>query len=257
MVASGVSSTAPPHLWSRSSTPDQCGDVPRMLPAHARGRSTRGPGQGSLRRGGGAPGRTSAEHPTGLVEHRTVIDVPCFVPAAGCPEPHRTSLISSYGVAMGVLTPLAVRIGAISWLPRLLPQITGFDKMLQRLSRGRLGVLELAGLPNVVLTVRGRLSGELRTTPLLCVRDGSHWLIAGSSFGAPSTPAWAHNLREASSAVISKGQWRMTVAPEELASAERDRAWEILCRTWPNFELYEQRTDRLIPVFRLTPVSEV
>ena len=158
---------------------------------------------------------------------------------------------------MGVLTPLAVRIGAIPWLPRLLPQIAGFDKMLQRLSRGRLGVLDLAGLPNVLLTVRGRLSGELRTTPLLCVRDGSHWLIAGSSFGAPSTPAWAHNLREAPSAVISKGQWHMRVAPEELTSAERDRAWEILCRTWPNFELYEQRTDRLIPVFRLNPVSDV
>lgn len=157
---------------------------------------------------------------------------------------------------MGVLTPLAVRIGAIPWLPRLLPQITWFDRTLQRLTHGRLSLLGLAGLPSVLLTVRGRVSGEPRTTPLLCVRNDGHWLIAGSNFGAPSTPAWVHNLRAAPDAEISKDRWRVRVAPEELESGERDRAWEVLCRTWPNFELYERRTERLVPVFRLTPVSD-
>lgn len=157
---------------------------------------------------------------------------------------------------MGMLTPLAVRIGAVPWLPRLLPQITWSDKTLQRLTHGRLSLLGLAGLPSVLLTVRGRVSGELRTTPLLCVRNDGHWLIAGSHFGAPSTPAWVHNLRAAPDAEISKGGRRVRVVPEELASPERARAWQVLCRTWPNFELYEQRAERAIPVFRLTPVCD-
>lgn len=177
---------------------------------------------------------------------------------------------------MGALTPLAVRIGALPWLPRFLPQITWTDRALQRLTRGRFGLLDIAGLPNVRLTVRGRVSGQLRTTPLLCVREGGReaggpvgargakgldgpggprWLVAGSGFGAPSTPAWVHNLREAPTAEIGKGRWRATVVPEELGPDERARAWHELCRVWPNFEVYRRRTERVIPVFRLAPAG--
>src|SRR5215210_2766270 len=75
------------------------------------------------------------------------------------PEPER----HDYHPAMGLLTPLAVRIGAISWMPRLLPQVVAVDKALQRLSRGRVSVLDVAGLPNLSLTAPGRKSGEPRT----------------------------------------------------------------------------------------------
>src|SRR5688500_16030722 len=96
---------------------------------------------------------------------------------------------------MGLLTPLAVRIGAIPWLPRLLPQIVACDKALQRVSRGRVTILDVAGLPNLVLTVPGRKSGIPRTNPLLCVPHDGGWLIAGSYFGGPTTPLWVNNLR--------------------------------------------------------------
>src|SRR5690349_24699909 len=95
---------------------------------------------------------------------------------------------------MGLLTPLAVRIGAIPWMPKLLPQITWIDKMLQRLTRGRLTILDIAGLPNLMLTVVGRKSGVARSTPLLCVPDGDDILIAGSYFGGPKQPVWVVNV---------------------------------------------------------------
>lgn len=156
---------------------------------------------------------------------------------------------------MGLLTPLAARIGALPWVPRLLPQITRLDRGLQRISRGYVGLLDLAGLPNIMLTVYGRVSGEPRSTPLLCVRDGAHLLIAGSAFGTPRTPQWARNLRAASTALVEKAGRTVEVEAEELTLHERDRAWALMCLVWPNFALYEQRTDRLIPVFRLTPVA--
>ena len=83
----------------------------------------------------------------------------------------------------GILQPLAVRVGAISWMPRLLPQIVRTDKLLQSATRGRVTILDIAGLPNLMLTTTGRKSGLPRSNPLLCVPDGDRILIAGSYFG--------------------------------------------------------------------------
>jgi deazaflavin-dependent oxidoreductase (nitroreductase family) len=152
---------------------------------------------------------------------------------------------------MGLLTPLAVRIGAISWLPRLLPQIVKVDTTLQRVSRGRVSVLDIAGLPNLSLTVPGRKSGIPRTTPLLCVPHDGGWLIAGSYFGGPKMPLWVGNLRATDAAEISTGGDRIPVSWRELEGEERAAAWQVMLRTWPNYAKYEERTDRLIPVFLL------
>ncbi|GAA1797209.1 nitroreductase family deazaflavin-dependent oxidoreductase [Nocardioides hankookensis] len=153
---------------------------------------------------------------------------------------------------MGLLTPLAIRIGAIPWMPKLLPQIVWTDRGLQRLTRGRISVLDVAGLPNLVLTVVGRKSGVPRSTPLLCVPDQGTWLIAGSYFGGPDMPVWVGNLRAAGEAQIAYDGQRVPVVAAELADDDRAAAWQVMLRTWPNFAKYEERTDRLIPVFRLT-----
>ena len=154
---------------------------------------------------------------------------------------------------MGLLTPLAVRIGGISWMPKLLPQIVTVDKALQRVSRGRVSVLDVAGLPNLTLTVPGRKSGLPRSTPLLAVPHEGGWLIAGSYFGGPKTPVWVHNLRATETAEVSVEGRRRRVRWRELDGAERERAWQVMLRTWPNYAKYEQRTDRRIPVFHLVP----
>ena len=157
---------------------------------------------------------------------------------------------------MGLLTPVAVRIGAIPWMPKFLPQIVWFDKTLQRVSGGRVTVLDIAGLPNLNLTVKGRKSGVERTTPLLCVPDGDTILIAGSYFGGPKMPLWVGNLRAADGAAkVEFGRQKFAVTATELAGDERAVAWRHMLETWPNYAKYEERTDRLIPVFRLARVA--
>jgi deazaflavin-dependent oxidoreductase (nitroreductase family) len=154
---------------------------------------------------------------------------------------------------MGLLTPVAVKVGAIPWMPKFLPQIVWFDQNLQKLTSGRVNVLDIAGLPSVQLTVKGRKSGIERTTPLLCVPDGGTWLIAGSYFGGPKTPLWVGNLRAAGgAAVIIHARERFPVIATELEGADRAAAWQTMLGLWPNYAKYEARTDRLIPVFRLT-----
>ena len=159
-----------------------------------------------------------------------------------------------------VMTPLAIRIGAIPWMPKLLPQITATDKFVQRISKGRVTILDLAGLPNLMLTVKGRKSGVPRTTPLLCVPYQGGNLIAGSNFGQLKPPVWVVNVR----AAIEKGELvgvdqDGTPAPGQGPRDHRRRARGALggtwCETWPNYARYAARTDRTIPVFFLDPVG--
>jgi deazaflavin-dependent oxidoreductase (nitroreductase family) len=144
-------------------------------------------------------------------------------------------------------------------MPKLLPQITATDKFIQRVSKGRVTILDVAGLPNLMLTVKGRKSGAPRTTPLLCVPYESGNLIAGSNFGGPKLPVWVFNVRAAEEkservGVRFRGRSHEAVV-RELTGAERDRAWEHMIQTWPNYARYAERTDRTIPVFFLDPAS--
>lgn len=158
---------------------------------------------------------------------------------------------------MPLRTRLAVKIGSVSWMPRLLPQIVKYDNAVQRLTGQRYGLLDIAALPNITLQVPGRKSGIVRTTRLLTVPDGDDWLIAGSFFGGDTTPQWVGNIRALdgrSFGVIYRGASR-TVTAVELHDDARAAAWQQLRSVWPNFDLYEQRTNRAIPLFRLTEVA--
>lgn len=156
---------------------------------------------------------------------------------------------------MGLLTPVAVRVGAISWLPQLLPQIVWVDEHLHRASGGRFTLLDIAGLPNLVLTVPGRRSGLPRRTPLLCVPYGEAVLVAGSYFGGPQEPAWVANLEASGTAEIERDRVTRPVRVRAVTGAERAAVWPHMLQTWPNFARYEQRTDRPIKVFELTPTG--
>ena len=154
---------------------------------------------------------------------------------------------------MGLLTPLAVKIGSLSFMPKLLPQITATDKALQRLSKGRVTILDVAGLPNLTLTVRGRKSGTPRSTPLLAVPRGDAWLIAGSNFGGPKQPVWVVNVEANPDCQVTVNGRITDVTARRLEGEERAQAWAEMVEVWPNYDLYAERTDREIKVFELKP----
>ena len=155
---------------------------------------------------------------------------------------------------MGLLTPVAVRIGSISWMPKLLPQIVFVDKLVQGSTKGKVTILDVAGLPNLMLTVVGRKSGLPRSNPLLCVpyADGSI-LVAGSYFGGPNEPLWVKNVEANPDVTVRfKGETSQRRA-RRLEGDERAAAWQAMLKVWPNFARYERRTDRHIKVFQLDP----
>jgi deazaflavin-dependent oxidoreductase (nitroreductase family) len=150
---------------------------------------------------------------------------------------------------------VAIRLGALQWLPRFLPQITWVDRNLSRLTRGRLTLVRLAGLPSLELTVVGRKSGVARSTPVLCVPHQDGFLVAGSNFGGPKLPVWVLNVRSAETVQLKVNGKQMTAMPREVEGEERERLWEHMLKTWPNYAKYAERADRVIPVFLFTPIA--
>jgi deazaflavin-dependent oxidoreductase (nitroreductase family) len=150
---------------------------------------------------------------------------------------------------------MAVWMGGKPWLPKYFGSwIPKFDRLLRKLTFGRFSVMTLTGIPEMFLTVAGRKTGILRTTPLLCVpQDGGGWLVAGSNWGQEKPPAWLGNVLAAETVEIDFHGRRTTAVPRRLEGEERAAAWQQLNGIWPNFEKYATRTDREIQVVRLTP----
>ncbi|MFI5693559.1 nitroreductase/quinone reductase family protein [Kribbella sp. NPDC051586] len=111
------------------------------------------------------------------------------------------------------------------------------------------------GFDILVLHTIGRRSGEARMTPVswLPAADGSLLIIA-SAAGAPENPAWYYNLAARPDRVrIEVGSKTIEVRAEQLHGAERAAEWERIVTTAPRFAEYQVKTDRELPVIRLTP----
>jgi len=101
----------------------------------------------------------------------------------------------------------------------------------------------------LLLTVRGAKSGQPRTVPLAYHRDGDRYVVAGSKGGAPTHPAWYHNLVKHREATIEVGTERIEVRATPIAKGpERDRLYEAHATVMPGFRGYVKKTSRVIPV---------
>ncbi|MBM3671351.1 MAG: nitroreductase family deazaflavin-dependent oxidoreductase [Actinobacteria bacterium] len=111
------------------------------------------------------------------------------------------------------------------------------------------------GAPSLLLTTTGRKTGQPRTSPLIFARDGDDYLIVASMGGAPMHPQWYLNLEANPSAEIQVKAEHLNVTARTASDDEKPRLWEIVNDAWPNYEGYQTRTERKIPVVILTPTS--
>jgi deazaflavin-dependent oxidoreductase (nitroreductase family) len=107
----------------------------------------------------------------------------------------------------------------------------------------------------LLLTTTGARSGQRRTVPVAAFREGDGWLIVGSLGGAATHPAWVHNLAKNPEAEIETEGRKVRVRAATLHGDERARHWQRITTERPNFAVYETKTDREIPVIRLTPLA--
>lgn len=123
-----------------------------------------------------------------------------------------------------------------------------------RSNHGRVGG-QFEGAPLLILHTVGAKSGQPRTNIMMYLADGERYLVFASKAGADDNPAWYHNLRANPVVHIEVGDDEFGVVATELEGAERDEKYAEQARRYPGFAEYEKKTDRVIPVVALTPVS--
>ena len=121
-----------------------------------------------------------------------------------------------------------------------------------RESGGEVGYL-WNGVPTLLLTVTGRRSGAEHTSALIFARDGDDYLVVASMGGAPRHPSWYLNLEADPHATIQVRDERIPVVASTAGPDEKSRLWKIVTDVWPNYDVYQSRTERQIPVAKLSP----
>ena len=112
------------------------------------------------------------------------------------------------------------------------------------------------GIPVIIVTNKGNKTGAIRKTPLMRVVDGGNYVLVGSQGGAPKHPVWYYNLKVDPNVEIRDETKVQSMRVREVTDqAERDRLWAIAVAAFPNYDEYQGRTDRVIPVFLAEPAN--
>jgi deazaflavin-dependent oxidoreductase (nitroreductase family) len=138
-------------------------------------------------------------------------------------------------------------------LKKVVRTVTDIHISIYRMSSGKL-VNRVANLPLLLLTTNGRKSGKPRTTPIVYVLEGHNYLVAASTGGLDRQPDWYLNLRHQPTAKIEIGKQIIDVDVTITEGEERTWLYQRFKDASDNFAKYEQRTDRVIPVVRLSPI---
>ena len=111
------------------------------------------------------------------------------------------------------------------------------------------------GAPMVLITHTGAKTGAERTSPLVYSTDGEKVVIIASMGGAPTNPAWFHNIKANPHVGVEIGTESYSASAEILMDGdERQRLFDQHAALMPNFAAYQEKTDRVIPVVVLTRV---
>jgi deazaflavin-dependent oxidoreductase (nitroreductase family) len=115
----------------------------------------------------------------------------------------------------------------------------------------------LNGLPVIIVTNRGRSTGAIRKTPLMRVADGDSYVLVASRGGAPEHPLWYHNLRADPNVEIRDGVEVYSMRVRQVDDpVEKRRLWDIAVEAFTPYQEYQERTDRVIPVFLAEPTDQ-
>ena len=113
---------------------------------------------------------------------------------------------------------------------------------------------EWQGITTLLLTTRGRKSGKLRRSALIYGRDGTSYVIVGSTGGAPTHPSWYLNLVANPEVTVQVGAETFTARARTASGSERQRLWSMMAGIFPNYDAYQAKTEREIPIVVLDPI---
>ena len=111
------------------------------------------------------------------------------------------------------------------------------------------------GVPVLILTTTGRRSGQRRSTPLIYGEHDGSYLVVASKGGADSPPAWYLNLQADPEVDVQVQADKFTARARTATAAEKPALWRQMAGIWPDYDNYQRKTEREIPVVVLERVS--
>jgi deazaflavin-dependent oxidoreductase (nitroreductase family) len=120
---------------------------------------------------------------------------------------------------------------------------------------GEVGHRWKRGSKILLLTTKGRKSGEPRTKPLIYEADGDRYVIVASKGGAPEHPDWYENLQAEPNVELQVLDEVFPARARVAEGEERERLWQLVNQQWPDYDSYQEKTDREIPVVVLERAS--
>jgi deazaflavin-dependent oxidoreductase (nitroreductase family) len=167
----------------------------------------------------------------------------------GAPSPsaHLLAVAGSAVLATGMSLNGAYEPSPAEWVRTQVEQYEG--------SGGTEGTT-LRGMPVIVMTSRGARSGKLRKTPLMRVEHDGIYAVVASQGGAPTHPRWYFNLVADPHVDLRDGPDVSTRMAREVTGEERELWWERAVAAYPDYQDYQEKTTREIPVFVLEPEPE-
>lgn len=111
---------------------------------------------------------------------------------------------------------------------------------------------EWRGAPTLLLTTTGRRTGQRHRTALIYGRDGDDYVIVASQGGRPTHPNWYLNLDANPEVEVQVNDEVFSATATTVDEADRARLWPQMAKIWPAYDDYQAKTERIIPVVRLT-----
>jgi deazaflavin-dependent oxidoreductase (nitroreductase family) len=145
-------------------------------------------------------------------------------------------------------TPTEERIGNV-----VVKAMSKLNTWAYRASGGRIGGRFLRGAPVLLLITTGRRSGQPRTAPLLYLQDGDRYVVVASKGGMSQHPLWFRNLEANPEVEIEIGTRRTPMTARRASDAEKTALWPRLTAMYRDYDDYQARTERNIPVVILSP----
>ncbi len=121
-----------------------------------------------------------------------------------------------------------------------------------RATGGKVGGRFLRGAPVLLLTTTGRKSGLPRTSPLLYLEDGDNIILVASKGGMSHSPLWFHNLESNPNCEVEIGTRKQAMVARRASAEEKRVLWPRLVAMYKDYDDYQARTTRDIPVLILT-----
>src|SRR4051794_39412381 len=114
---------------------------------------------------------------------------------------------------------------------------------------------DLRGRPIIVLTSVGAKTGKLRKTALMRVEHEGRYAVVASLGGAPRHPVWYYNLKADPHVELQDGPTKRDYLAREVEGADKAAWWARAVEVWPDYDKYQAKTTRQIPVFVLEPIE--